>query len=315
MTPSVQVLLATFNGANFLSAQLTSLFNQSMPDFEILVADDGSSDDTVAILEAACTQHPGRLRVIHRERVGGPAANFLRLLDAADAPYLMFCDQDDVWLPDKIEVMLRAIEQVELGNGGKPALVHSDLVVVDSQLRTLAESFFELHALDPRRHALKELLLGNCVVGCATIFNQALARLVCGNPTTEIVMHDWWLAITASALGSICYLDRATTLYRQHDRNVLGANLNSRSPWSHFLGRLVAVAKGGGFNRMLRRSFSQADAFLAIHAPALTPSSRDEVSRVAVMAHQGALQRRYTAFRCGLLRQGLLRNIATLLVL
>ncbi len=82
-----------------LPAQLTSLYEQTFQEFHILVGDDGSTDGTVAILEAAAMLRPHQIRLIHRNRVGGAQRNFMRLVAAADAPYVMFCDQDDVWLP------------------------------------------------------------------------------------------------------------------------------------------------------------------------------------------------------------------------
>jgi glycosyltransferase involved in cell wall biosynthesis len=313
--PIVQVLLATYNGAAFIASQLDSLFAQSMSDFEILVADDGSRDETPALLREACASNPGRMRIVHLDRVGGPVPNFMRLLAASNAPYVMFCDQDDIWLPDKIRTLLEAVRSLEAGETQTPALIHSDLRVVDAELRPIARSFFELHALDPTLLDLRGLLVGNRVVGCATMFNRALAQLASGNPTADIVMHDWWIAILGSAFGRVAYLDEAMTLYRQHGNNVVGANPKSRSPWRHFRARLVEVAKGGGFNRSLRRSFSQAAALLEIHGTALSPASRNEVASIAAMARQGALRRRYTAYRSGLLEQGLLRNLATLFVL
>src|SRR6476619_5383592 len=142
MTPTVDVLLATFNGARFLPEQLESLERQTHSDWRLIVRDDGSTDRSVAIVNAFAERHRERVQVLfdNRGRLGS-CGNFAALLEASDAPYFMFCDQDDWWLPHKIADLLSTLRAVAARRGAEtPLLVHSDLILVDNELRVLHRS-------------------------------------------------------------------------------------------------------------------------------------------------------------------------------
>src|SRR5882762_2968068 len=136
MAPSIDVLLATYNGARYLRPQIESILNQEGVSFRILVRDDGSVDETPAVIEHYRRMRPDRfIRVSGSDHLGA-AGNFASLLREAKAPYAALSDQDDVWAPHKLRTLLGVMRDLESRYGtGTPILVHSDLTVVDETLR------------------------------------------------------------------------------------------------------------------------------------------------------------------------------------
>lgn len=227
MTGPVDVLLATYNGARHLDAQLQSLLEQTHQDFRLLVSDDGSSDGTQTLLQGWRTRFGRRLVLLDNPAPGrGVARNFEFLMQASlhdgVAGCMAFCDQDDVWLPDKLAVLLQALRQLQADAGeDQPCLVHCDLTVVDAQLAPLHPSFARHQRYDPARCSDTALLSINQVTGCATLVNHVLTRQALPLPP-EAVMHDWWCALLAAG-GTRRFVDRPLVLYRQHGANQLGA--------------------------------------------------------------------------------------------
>ncbi len=249
--PLVDILLATYNGAAYLAPQLDSLLAQTHRAFRLLVSDDGSSDDTLAILQRYQSAFDGRLVLLPSQPSGGVLGNFGRLMQAsADdgvANYIAFCDQDDVWLPPKTERLLAAVQALEAAHSPvTPCLAHSDLTVVDRDLQVLSPSFAAYQRIPPADITPRTLLSVNQVTGCATLVNRALLQLALPLPP-EAVMHDWWLALLAGS-GARQWVAEPLMLYRQHGRNQLGARdrgLPSR------LARLVR--DGGGVVKRVRQ--------------------------------------------------------------
>lgn len=225
----VEILLATCNGAAFLPALLASLEAQTWRHWQLTLRDDGSQDDTPRLIAAFMARHPDQVRCLPPgQGPGGACRNFSTLLSASRAPYVLLADQDDVWLPGKIEALLRVARAEEQQRPGLPVLVHSDLQVVDARLAMVAPSFWQYQSLNPVQDSrFTRLLTENCVTGCATLVNRAL--LTQANPVPEAaIMHDWWLALVASAFGSLLAVPEPWVQYRQH-----GHNANGARPWQH----------------------------------------------------------------------------------
>jgi rhamnosyltransferase len=221
----VVVVLSSYNGARFIAEQIESIRRQTYPSWVLLVRDDGSRDDTVRIIETHTAADP-RITLLRDGRGNlGPAASFSALLEhaaGAGAELVALSDQDDVWRPDKLERELQLMEEHRRRVGRDiPLLVHSDLTVVDQHLGVVHPSFLSYQALgrEPVR-PLRRLLVQNFVTGCTTVINRALLRAAV--PLPPVVMHDWWLALCAAALGQLLYLAEPTVLYRQHAGNALG---------------------------------------------------------------------------------------------
>lgn len=216
---SIDILLATYNGEKYISELLESLSRQTVQHFRVLVHDDGSQDRTVELIRSYETQFSGRMVFLDDGvKFGSAASNFAHLLKYSTASYVAFCDQDDVWLETKIEVLFNAIVKFPTE---KPALVFSDLLVVDSSLQVLNNSFWNYEKIDPEKTHLKYLLSRNIVTGCAMMINRCLADLATPIPS-EAIMHDWWCACLATC-GNIKYISTPLLLYRQHSNNDTGA--------------------------------------------------------------------------------------------
>jgi hypothetical protein len=254
-SPALWILLSTYNGGRHLADQVESIRSQTLTDWRLLIRDDGSSDVTPDLI-AELVRADSRVARWRDDRGNlGPVASFGALLEAAaegGASYVALADQDDVWLPDKLERELAMVRVHEAATtADHPTLVHSDLTVVDDGLRPIHPSFLQRQrlehlAVDP----LRRLLVQNFVTGCTTLFNRALLRAVL--PVPRVVMHDWWVAQCAAATGTILFIEEPTVLYRQHGANVLGsrsslqmylAALRHPSEWWARDGRHLAAAR------------------------------------------------------------------------
>ncbi len=218
----VTVLLAVYGGEKYLAEQIESILNQTEQDFKIIIRDDGSRDNSPAIIKEYAKKYPEKISVIEGEPTGSAAANFAAMLDESDDDYIMFCDQDDVWIPFKIEKTLAAMRKAEGDNHNIPVLVHGDLSVADESLNITAPSFFEFQRLYQNKVSFPHLLVQNYVTGCTVMINRALKQK-CGSVPPECAMHDWWIALVAQLFGKIVCINEPLLLYRQHGDNQVGA--------------------------------------------------------------------------------------------
>ncbi|MEE8504787.1 MAG: glycosyltransferase family 2 protein, partial [Kiloniellales bacterium] len=222
---TIDILLATYNGQAFLEEQLDSIAAQTHGDWRLIARDDGSTDRTPEILDAFRTRHPGKVVVLEDGDGNlGLVRNFSRLMAYSDAPYAAFCDQDDVWIPEKLDLSLAKMRELEREHGnGTPLLVFTDLTVVDEGLEVVHDSFWRYADLDPAAiNNVSNMMIGNVVTGCTLIMNEVLRDSAVPIPD-EAVVHDWWIAASASMFGKAAHIDRPTVLYRQHGGNSMGA--------------------------------------------------------------------------------------------
>ena len=216
MTPRVAVLISTYDGAKFLEAQLTSLAAQTDVRLEVFARDDGSHDDTLAIMRKHASIWPRLAEPIAGENLG-PAKSFLRLLveTPGDFDYYAFCDQDDIWRPDKLS---RAVARLERDAPESPGLYCSAVRSVTEDLSPIGETFRDSDA------RFNHLLFENIACGVTLVMNRAARALIADNPPVEgVIMHDWWCALVVSALGVVVHDPEPGADYRQHHGNVVGA--------------------------------------------------------------------------------------------
>ena len=229
---NIAILLATYNGEKYLPEQLNSLFLQTFTDFVVFVHDDGSSDGTMEILKKYEHNNPEKLRILTYAGTGGARNNFYSLIERVDADYYMFCDQDDFWLPEKIENSFRLLKETENEKQNHPCLVFTDLRVVDKELNTLSESFMESWKIEPERYEFHDLLRSNIAPGCTMIFNRKCRDMAIQiKDINNFEMHDHLMILLAKMCGEAKFLDQRTILYRQHENNELGAFKRSKSEW------------------------------------------------------------------------------------
>lgn len=229
----IAVLLSTYNGEKFLGEQLESLLTQSHENFILVVRDDGSRDKTVSILESYARDHSERIFLLPNDGENkGASGGFAFLVDyvlnnkeslGLTSAYMMFCDQDDTWFPEKIEKLLALMLATEADNDSAlPILVHSDLEVVSEQNTVIAKSLIRYQGLEIDRNSFPNLVISNLVTGCTALINESLAEKALPIPENAI-MHDWWLALVATAFGKLVYLNAPLVHYRQHGNNTIGA--------------------------------------------------------------------------------------------
>lgn len=302
------ILASTYNGALFLPDMLASLADQTTADWHLLVRDDGSTDATLSILNNFSACFPDKVTVLNGDGPRlGPSASFSTLLERTQSPYIMLCDQDDVWFPDKIEKSMAAMLDAEQRYGSStPLLVHTDLKVVDENLQPIADSFWSYQHLSPQLGSrLNRLLAQNVVTGCTVMINRALADLATPVPD-KAIMHDWWLALVAAAFGNVIYLNEPTILYRQHGKNSVGAK-----QWG--VRRIMGQAQDTVSARQsILRTVQQAQAFLDRFAGQMPPEQRDMVMLYSRLNEMSVPERLTAISRCRFLKHGFARNVGFL---
>lgn len=224
----VAILLTTYNSTPFLSALIESLIGQTFENWDLYAMDDGSIDSTKNILIKYSRLY-SKIHIVDNPRIhSGPKENFMYLLSIIKSDYYMFCDHDDIWLPDKIRISMQRMNLIEQENKNTPIVVHSDLRVVDTQLRLIDDSFFRYSGICPRilLSSINHLAHSNCVTGCTMLFNHMVKELVF--PVHKYaLMHDSWIALKVFANhGIISCIEEPLILYRQHSNNTLGAIQN-----------------------------------------------------------------------------------------
>lgn len=312
--PEIDILLATYDGERFLREQIDSILRQDFQDIRILARDDGSNDKTVEILSEYASRFPDRFQILPPSHGTGSAKyNFLRLMQASAADYICFCDQDDVWLPDKLSATRKEMHRLESRWGTDvPLLVFTDLHVVDEKLNMFRESFWTHMRVDPAcMDDFAKMLVQSVVTGCTAMVNRRLLNLSLQLPE-EASMHDRWIALLASAVGKYGAVKAPTVLYRQHDRNVLGAPSPMRT--RGLLQSLRRPDVRQKHSAQWLASQRQASALLRLHAADLPVEKRAVVQAFLKCEKTGnPLVRLAILIRHGFYYAGVIPNLLTML--
>jgi glycosyltransferase involved in cell wall biosynthesis len=243
----VVVLMSTYQGERYVTEQVASILSQLPEDGRILVRDDGSCDGTLAKIEAFGDY---RISVIRGGNIGF-LRSFLSLIQAAptDADMFMLADQDDVWLPGKIERAERYLK----GRDAVPRLYCSRMRLVDDDLKPIGFS-----PEWPRKPSFQNALVENVVTGCTAAFNRAALDLVQQHGDVELLYyHDWWLYLVIAAFGEVYADPEPTVLYRQHGGNAIGMGAG--------LGRYLTIMRVLGRVNWIHVMFNQIENFCAVH--------------------------------------------------
>lgn len=308
----IAVLMATYNGARYLREQLDSLWGQTVQDFELVVRDDGSTDQTRELLAEEAARRPGRMRVepFDGQRLG-PKRGFARLLERTDADWVAFCDQDDRWLPDKLQRQIDALELLRSVHGrASPLLCSSDAAVTDAALQVVAPSYFAKHGIsvsDGRDLALARLLFRNFAIGTTTMINAPLARM-CRAMPAEAVMHDWWCALIASVAGHTVVLPQAQVLYRQHGANAVGSQLHRVPRSADELVRLLKRARLNSANCIRQAQALRREVRSGILP--IDPSAHKILDRYEDFAAKSAMGRLLVLMEAGSFKSDFASNLA-----
>lgn len=222
-TDKIAILMATYNGEKYICQQIDSILSQTCKDWELYIHDDGSTDNTIAVVESYVEKYPNKIHLIDGKSTGGAKYNFFYMFGQVEAPYYMTCDQDDVWLDKKIELTYDKMLTIE-NKADVPCLVYTELRVVDSELNTIADTMSGYQSLDCHKRTINQFILQNSVTGCTMMVNRALRdKMLHITDIDNTIMHDWWAALVAAQFGKTAFIDEPTILYRQHGDNSLGA--------------------------------------------------------------------------------------------
>lgn len=250
--PAISVALCTHNGARFVRRQLAGILAQTLPPAQLVVSDDASADDTVAIVEQEVAAHRAsgaptpRLTVLRNETPLGVTANFEQALTACDGDLIALSDQDDEWEPDKLERMAAYF-------ASRPGLgfLHTDATLIDDDSRPAGGTLFGvLEVTDDERaavhsgRAFEVFLRRNLATGATAMVSADLVRAALPFPREWV--HDEWLAVQAAARDRLDLSERPLTRYRRHDENQIGAG---DPTLRHKVGRVLG--RRGERNRML----------------------------------------------------------------
>jgi glycosyltransferase involved in cell wall biosynthesis len=294
--PKIAILLCTYHGQHYLAEQLDSFAAQSHPNWEVWASDDGSEDDTHAILEAYQQKWPADRLSIHFGPAEGFAANFLSLTCKAsiEADYYAYSDQDDVWETDKLE---RAVRWLETVSPNIPALYCSRTRLVDAENNVIG-----LSPLFSKPPSFANALMQNIGGGNTMVFNNAARALLReAGEDTPVITHDWWAYMLVTGCGGKVFYDSYPSLrYRQHDGNLVGMN----TTWAARFKRMRMLWEGRF------RSWNDSNiAGLRKLQHKLTPENRETLDRFANARQMSLIPRLIHLKRSGIYRQTLFGNL------
>lgn len=306
------IIMATYNGGHYLASQIESILANTYKDISLHIFDDCSSDNTFRIAKAYAEEYPDKIHAEKNQKNKGVVRNFLYATASLEADYYMYCDQDDIWLPGKIQktlAFLQSCEKTTTPPYSTPVVVFSDAQVVDASLRELAPSFqrqsgYRTDALD-----LAHLLMENKLIGCTMMFNRAARDKLTHREFPDAVrMHDWWLALIGASFGKVAYLDEPLLMYRQHEKNVIGGN----SRGSYFRDRISHLRSD---RQALHATIEQGKAFLNVYGKELLPEQKKILRQFTELPEKNWIARRYSILHHGFLKSGLTRNLGILLLI
>jgi glycosyltransferase involved in cell wall biosynthesis len=295
---TVDIICSVLNGGAFLAPMIASIQAQTHRAWRLWVRDDGSTDGTLATLDAFAAAD-SRITVLHR---GGPALGcasaFGWLMERlpTESAYVMVADADDVWLSEKIAITLAAMQRAEAESRG-PVLVHTDLRVVDAELRELSASFWAMAGIDPSSVAPRDIVQRNIATAPTVMVNRAL-RLRIGSTPSGLVSQDWWYACVAAVTGRIVAVPQATVQYRQHGGNLVGAPRADRAGFGTVWADLRRLVRDRArFRRGLAVMSRQATVLLERFGDEIRREDREVLEALATLPSRSTWQRKRSVAR------------------
>lgn len=224
--PRVSIAMCTYNGARYLSSQLASIEAQTLVVDEVVISDDGSTDETLAILQDYQRRSRAQVNIVRRSAPLGIVANFEVALSRCTGDILLLADQDDVWVPTKVERLVRCF-----ASNPEALLIFSDAELVDAENQSLRQTLWQSLAFSPReqrtirraKRSTSALLHKSVVTGATTAIRRELLSHARPLPAGVGLLHDGWLALVASCHGTIVPVDETLVRYRQHSAQHTGA--------------------------------------------------------------------------------------------
>lgn len=221
----IDILMATYNGEKYLREQIDSILNQTYLNIRLIISDDCSKDQTIQILKEY-EMKDKRVKVYYQKHNLGVVKNFEFLLGKVENEIYALSDQDDIWLPDKIE---KSLENMKKNNSD---LVFGDLILINENGELLGNSFWKNKGFDKKIKKDKNhygLLLNNYATGCTIISKKSFIKYILPLPKeSKYMIHDYWITIVVSLKGKISYDEIPHIKYRQHTNNQIGYKMKSK---------------------------------------------------------------------------------------
>lgn len=236
----VEILMPVYNGEKYLAEQIDSILSQSYSEWILKIRNDGSTDNSQTIIDQYCNKYPDKIKCIKEPKENiGLIKSLNILLENPIGNYLMFSDQDDIWLKDKIIDTLTEIKKIEKKYPNLPAMVCTDAICVDENKKIITHSFFESQRFIKNVIGDKHKMLAlNEVQGCTIMINKISIPYIHPFPADLIKIHDMWVGIIIAHFGHVEYLYKQTLLYRQHTNNTIGAQTVD---YKYYLSRIKLV--------------------------------------------------------------------------
>lgn len=218
----IDILLATYNGENFLRNQLLSIQAQTFTDWTLIVHDDGSNDRSKEILREFAERDKRIILIDDNITKLGPGGNFMHLLKFSKAPFICFADQDDIWLENKLMV---CYEKISNKDNSKPQIIKSNCILWDGNHMTKNNMIIKV--------SIKNILFSNGgIQGCASMFNRKVLELMM-RPVEFVAMHDHLMGLIGVCNNCVEYIDIPLLLYRRHTCNVTQSSRPCMSAIKH----------------------------------------------------------------------------------
>ncbi len=238
-TPQISILLATYEPQmDWLKEQLISLNNQTYPNIKLFICDDASSshtfDEIQALIHECITAFP--FCITQNESNHGSNYTFERLTKDADGEFFAYCDQDDIWEAEKLQVLANVMQDHNV------TAAYSDVCIIDEAGKITAKSITDIrkrHVFQDGNNLAQYLLVRNFVIGCTMLITSNVAKN--SVPFEQGYIHDQWLAANAALNGSLVWIDRPLVKYRQHSNNQTGVLKGIRSKEEYYEKRILGL--------------------------------------------------------------------------
>lgn len=222
----IDILMATYNGEKYLSEQIESIISQTYTEWNLLIRDDGSSDSTCVIL-SEYEKKDSRIKIIKDNKGNlGIVKNFEELLYNSDSEFIMFSDQDDVWKKDKIEIMMKYIDNYDL--------IISDAIITNENLEFQYES---LYSVVNSRNGIVKNIIKNTYYGCCMLFKKRILNKVLPIPENKEIGHDLWVGLISERYYKVKFINEKLLYFRRHSSNITSINKSRRSIKTKVIGR------------------------------------------------------------------------------
>lgn len=300
--------MSVYNGERYLREQLNSLALQTYSNWKLIVRNNGSSDATQKILEDFQLLHgSSKIQIVkNTEKPLEVYHSFAKLSDQVSDGYIMFCDGDDFWLPNKVKHAVENLQKMENQFGmDTPLLFHTDLVIVDEHLSILNPSMRKAQKLGNKKRSAIGCIMHNNGVGNTFIFNTALAKKAMKRPS-KFIMHDVYYLTLATIFGQVSSSPKAHILYRQHSTNVCGGHqLGWREYYSKMDRRQI--------RSKLKEKYLLAGNIAHLFKGEISESLYRQLIEIGGLEKCSGLKRRYILIKNKAFMSGIFRNIGLFL--